>query len=216
VKRIPFFVILLAIGATIFAGGAGMRVYAQIVQAQTESRLLAARPASSDVKTNPHTIPPADGAPTRISIPALGLWNDLEAVDVQPQLQGDTLNLDWAVADAGWHIPSGWPGWNGNVVIAGHSPSRNPAIWTHSIFRQLAYLAPGDLIEVTAGSRLYTYSVNRVFAISGSEGNSPSAVAWLDRGSSERLTLVTCWPPHTAAYRVIVVAEPLHSLKIKE
>jgi len=216
VKRVPFFVILQTLGAAIFAGGAGMRVYAQIVQAQTESRLLAARPASPEMLTSAHTVSPADGAPTHISIPSLGLWNDIDAVDMQPQVQGETLNLDWAVADAGWYIQSGWPGWSGNVVIAGHSPSRNPATWTHSIFRQLAYLAPGDLIEVTAGSRVYTYAVSRVFAIAGTEGDSPAAIAWLDRSLSERLTLVTCWPPHTAAYRVIVVAEPLRSLKIKE
>src|SRR5205085_9086845 len=100
-------------------------------------------------------------------------------VDQLAEWQGDQIGLAWGVADAGWHIQSGWPGWGGNVVIAGHSPSRDPHTWAHSIFRQLAYLATGDRIEVTAGNRVYIYTVSNVFAVPGSDAQTPNAIAWL-------------------------------------
>lgn len=194
---------LFGLGATLFLSGAAMRVYAQINQAQTESRLLADRPESAaKLALGTASFTRADGIPTRLAIPALGLWNSLEGVTMK-------INGDWSVSDAGWHISSGRPGQGVNVVLAGHSPSRDPQIWAHSVFRQLAYLRPGDEIEIRAGSHTYTYAVSNVFAIPGSEAASAAATVWLQPGTSDRLTLITCWPPHTAAYRVIVVAQPL-------
>jgi LPXTG-site transpeptidase (sortase) family protein len=207
VKRL--FIGLLALGLALFAGGAGMRVHAQITMAQTKKRLIEARPLSAaQIENRARTFKPADGPPTRISIRTLGLWNALEPVDEQVEWQDGQFGLAWDVADAGWHIQSSWPGWGGNVVVAGHSPSRDPQTWPHSVFRQLAYLSPGDRIEVTDGKQIYVYEVSNVFAISGSEADTPNARAWLERGKSERLTLITCWPPHTAAYRVVVIALP--------
>src|SRR5258708_37962972 len=130
---------LLLIGVALFAGGAGMRVYAQIDLYNTQQRLLAVRPASpADVTSATSTFEPADSQPSRISLPASGLWNALEPVDQQAEWQGDQMGMAWGVGRAGWHIQSGWPGWGGNVVIAGHSPSHDPHTWSHSIFRQLA------------------------------------------------------------------------------
>ncbi len=207
----------LLFGLSLFAGGAGMRVYAQIDLYNTQQRLLAARPASSaDVTSAASTFESADSSPSRIDLPAAGLWNALEPVDQQAEWQGDQMGMAWGVADAGWHIHSGWPGWGGNVVIAGHSPSRDPRTWAHSIFRQLAYLANGDHIEVTAGKRVYVYAVSNVFAVPGSDAQTPNAIAWLDRGHAEHLTLITCWPPRTAAYRVVVIAQPVSTYLVTE
>ncbi|MEP7285541.1 MAG: sortase [Chloroflexota bacterium] len=216
-KLLTWNVGIVGLGATLFLSGAGMRVCAQIMMAQTEARLLQSRPDSpADLPAATRTFTPADNAPTRISIPALGLWNTLTPVDEQAQLQDNTISLTWAVADSGWYSQSGWPGWGGNVVIAGHSPSQDPDTWSHSIFRQLAYLSPGDHIDVTAGSHLYTYSVSTVFAIPAQEAQSAAAAAWLARGKTERLTLITCWPPNTAAYRVVVIARPIGLSHITE
>ncbi len=207
--RRPFVMLLLA-GLGLFFGGAGMRVYANVVIAQTERRLVAASPASpAEIGLSAVRFDPADSAPSMIRLPDLGLWNQLAPVDELVSWRNGQPEVAWDVADAGWHVPSGWPGWGRNVVIAGHSPSRDPQTWSRSVFRQLAYLEPGSRIEVTAGKRVYTYKVARVFAIHEREAETASAAAWIERGSSERLTLITCWPPNTAVYRVLVVALPL-------
>src|SRR5262245_52439497 len=182
-----------------------MRVYANVSMSATERRLLAARPASpTDIVSGSSPFTPAEGPPTEIRLPDLGLWNTLEPVT--EKISWSSGEVAWDVADAGWHVPSGWPGWGGNVVIAGHSPSRDPQTWSRSVFRQLAYLSAGDRVEVTAGGRHYLYAVARIFAVPEDEANTPQAAAWIDQSGSQRLTLITCWPPHTAAYRIIVVA----------
>jgi LPXTG-site transpeptidase (sortase) family protein len=206
-KRLPLLCLML--GVVLFSGGAGMRIYASASIASTGQRLLAVRPTSPDaIGGTMHTpFVPADGAPTEIRLPDLDLWNSLDPVS----LQLDSLDgqLSWEVRDAGWHVSSGWPGQGHNVVIAGHSPSQNMQIWPHSIFRQLAYLKPGDVIELTAGTHHYRYNVSNVFAIPAQDAQTADAYAWILPGTAERLTLVTCWPPNTAAYRVIVIAQPM-------
>ena len=211
--RLPrLFRLLLIAGMLMLLAGAGMRVYAEVNMAQTEHRLIAARPVSpGNIETRTSSFVPADGPTTMIKLPALGLWNALEPVDDQFEWVGGQMTSAWDVGDAGWHIQSSWPGWGGNVVIAGHSPSRDSQTWPRSIFRQLAYLLPGDQIEMTAGSRTYLYQVSNVFVVSGTEAQSPAAVAWIAPFKAERLTLITCWPPHTAAYRVVVIAQPVSS-----
>ena len=212
--RLPLISVL--VGAVLFAGGAGMRVYASLTLAQVERRLVTARPVSPaeigpEIGRAVGEFDPADGPPTEIRLPDLGLWNRLEPVTERLSWQNGQIDVAWDVADAGWHVPSGWPGWGGNVVIAGHSPSRDPNTWSRSVFRQLAYLEPGNRIELIAGSRTYRYEVVRVFAIHERDAQMPAATAWIERGDSERLTLITCWPPHTAAYRVLVIAQPVKS-----
>lgn len=205
-RRLPFIIALS--GVLLFLGGAGMRGYAQALMAQTERRLLAARPAAPGTLTRAATpsLSSREGAggevdpPTLLRLPRLELWNTLEAVHNEDGI--------WETSDAGWHDTSSLPGQGGNIVIAGHSPSGRPDVWARSVFRQLAYLTPGEWIELTAGGRVYSYRVEAVFAIPASEAAAPEATIWLERGNHERLTLITCWPPHTAAYRVIVIAHP--------
>ncbi len=196
--------VCLISGLLLFSAGTGMRLYAEAVIAETTLRLLAARPASAQDAPQPVHFAPADGAPTAIRLPAYDLWNSLEPVTEEIRWSGSI----WQVKDAGWHVPSGWPGWGSNVIVAGHSPSLDPQVWAHSVFRQLAYLTPGDAIDLSAGSQVYHYQVQRVFAIREQEAVSENAVQWLAPNLGERLTLITCWPPNTAAYRVLVIAYP--------
>jgi LPXTG-site transpeptidase (sortase) family protein len=201
---------ILIIGGVLLISGAGMRVYAQIVNRDVETRLVRNRPslAQDALHTNAtNPIPLADGVPSLIRLPALKLWNTLAPVTLDATPSG----LAWQVVDAGWHVASGVPGSGQNVVIAGHSPSRDPETWAHSVFRQLAYLHPGERLELVAGSRTFRYEVVRVFAIPAREAADPASTQWIAPGDAERLTLVTCWPPHTAEYRVIVIAVPISS-----
>lgn len=211
------FLFLLILGVLLLSGGIGMRVYAMFVQRQIEQRLLAARPASPDVIVSPNMpeyFPPATGNPTKVRLPAYDLWNTLEPVKQKISWQNGTISAEWEVSDAGWHSPSGLPGQRGNVVLAGHSPASDPAIWSRSVFRQLAYLPEGERVELFAGNRVYIYRIKYVFIISEAEAQTSVAGAWIERGDDEWLTLVTCWPPHTAAYRVLVLAEPVESKEL--
>lgn len=203
-----FFGIVLLLGAALSIGGAGMRAYAQLTNNQQRDALLAARPASPEqvwAGAPDVALPLADGDPALLRLPDLGLWNTLEPVSL------DLERMEWTTSDAGWHdvgAGQGRPGQGGNVVVTGHSPASDPAVWSRSAFRQLAYLQPGDRITLQAGSRTYTYRVARAFAIPAEEAATPDAARWIAPGGRERLTLVTCWPPHTAAFRVVVVALP--------
>jgi LPXTG-site transpeptidase (sortase) family protein len=202
-RRLSLFILLA--GLFLFSAGTGMRLYASALIGDTTDRLLAARPTSPSDAPQPINFKPANGAPTEIRLPAYDLWNTLEPVTEQINWSGSSV---WQVKDAGWHVSSGWPGWGSNVVLAGHSPAMDAQVWAHSVFRQLAYLQPGDEIELTAGDQTYHYQVQRVFAIPEKEAPTANAAAWLAPNLGERLTLVTCWPPNTAANRVLVVAYP--------
>ena len=207
-RCLPVFV--ASLGALLFLGGAAMRVYARLIMTETEQRLTADQPAGPASRTvQPASFRPADGPPTQIRLPALGLWNALSAVASDVSWHDGQLDLAWDLADAGWFTRSGWPGWGGNVVVAGHSPARDPRIWSRSVFRQLAYLAPGDSLELTAGTDTFRYAVVRVLAIAERDAAQPASVAWIAQGTPERLTLITCWPPQSAAYRIIVIAQPI-------
>jgi LPXTG-site transpeptidase (sortase) family protein len=186
--------IVIALGMLLLLSGAGMRVYASMTIHATIQRLVPARPQSLEFV--PASVPLGE-IPTRIAIPSLNLWNDLTIVYMRDGI--------WETADAAWHASSGVPGAGENIVIAGHSPSSDPDVWARSVFRQLAYLTPGDAIHVTAGAE-YVYRVQHVFAIPESRASAPESVVWIASDAPERLTLVTCYPPHTADYRVIVIA----------
>lgn len=214
--RRRFFGLIMLLGATLFTTGAAMRAYAQITNNQQRDLLLAARPRQpGEVWANAQhiSLPPANGDPAALRLPDFGLWNSLEPVDL------DLQAMEWATSDAGWHdfgAGQGRPGQGGNVVVTGHSPASDPGVWARSVFRQLAYLRVGDEIELQAGSHTYRYRVARAFAIPAGESSTPDAARWIAPGGPERLTLVTCWPPHTAAYRVIVVALPEAPPSIEE
>lgn len=198
--------LLVVIGAVALLLGVALRVYAQWDNARTESRLLPARPPAPLPHGLPNFTAYATEAPSLIRLPDYGLWNALEPVT----LSADAAQPIWRVSDGGWHAPPDWsglPGEGGNVVIAGHSPTQDPTIWPHSVFRQLAYLNAGDRIEVMAGAT-FRYRVAYTFIVPEGQATEPAAAQWIERGIDERLTLVTCWPPHTAAYRVVVVAYP--------
>ena len=104
--RRPFLILLLA-GIGLFFGGAGMRVYADVVITQTERQLVAALPDSpAEITPLPRRFDPADSAPSMIRLPDLGLWNQLAPVDELVSWHDGQAEVAWDVADAGWHVPA--------------------------------------------------------------------------------------------------------------
>lgn len=210
--RVSRSVFLILLGLVLVATGAGMRLIASAALRSRETSLLNARPVAPSQKTSYSSatpLPPARSAPLIIRIPEMDLWNQVSPADVFISWNEGVPAQTWQVEDAGWYAPSGLPGWGRNVVIAGHSPVLDPEVWERSIFRALPYLEPGQIIELLTNEGVYGYQVAQVFAIPAKESQDQEVVAWIADSGDERLTLVTCFPPHTAANRVLVVAFPI-------
>lgn len=210
--RVSRSVFLILLGVVLVAMGAGMRLVASAALRNREASLLNARPSAPTQRTSYASVaslPPARSAPMSIRIPEMDLWNQVSPADVFISWNEGVPAQTWQVEDAGWYAPSGPPGWGRNVVIAGHSPVLDPEVWERSIFRILPYLEPGQVIELFTNEVVYGYQVAQVFAIPAKESQDQEVVAWIADSGDERLTLVTCFPPHTAANRVLVVAFPI-------
>lgn len=124
-------------------------------------------------------------APTRISIPALGVRADVVEVG-----RADDGSIATPVEDpartAGWYGLGPSPGENGTAVIVGHvDTASKPAV-----FGKLAELSPGKLVEVKRKDRrVATFTVESVERFPKTSFPADRVFADTD---SPRLALVTC------------------------
>lgn len=129
------------------------------------------------------SVAPAVPSPTfaRIRIPKVGL----------DSLIFEGVDLDTLSRGPGHWPGSALPGRVGNMVIAGHRVT-----WTRP-FYDLDMLAPGDVVEVGA----YRYVVDRSFVVD------PEDVWIIDPTPDATLTMFACHPKHSAAQRIVVIAQ---------
>jgi|YNPNPStandDraft_1061719.scaffolds.fasta_scaffold05161_9 LPXTG-site transpeptidase (sortase) family protein len=171
--------------------------------AQTATALPAAVGLSADEVLAPPRIP------TRIVIPAAGV--DAVVVPVRWEMKRiDGVEQPvWSIPpahQAGWHEGSAPLGQPGNTVINGHN-------WPQeAVFRDLYRIEPGDVMTLYAGSTAFVYQVAEVLLLP--EANQPLAVRqenarYIAPTADERVTLVTCHPYGSLAYRLIVIARPV-------
>jgi sortase A len=80
------------------------------------------------------------------------------------------------------------------------------------VFKDLVKLKVGDNISIYSGSREFRYQVvanillpERFESLTTRMENA----RWIEPTSDERVTLVTCWPEDSNAFRVIIVAIPI-------
>ncbi|MCL6522957.1 MAG: class E sortase, partial [Firmicutes bacterium] len=97
-------------------------------------------------------------------------------------------------AGPGLYPGSPAPGAEGNVAIAAHRTTYGA--W----FRNLDRLRPGDTIRLLVGGKSYVYRVERSWTVR------PDAVWVLAPTTYPALTLTTCTPPGSAAFRLVVRA----------
>ena len=125
--------------------------------------------------------------------------------------EGDDINKfsQWQVPNrfaAGWHTDSALLGEVGNTVMNGHHNVHD------RVFRNLAYLQEGDVIQVYGGGEWYNYVVANKMVLPEwgvtLERRMENA-AWIMPSDDERLTLVTCWPEQSISHRLIIVAIPI-------
>lgn len=133
-----------------------------------------------------------------VSAPVIYNLTDLSETSSQTALQSGTIHYPIAGASA-------YPGQNGNTVVLGHSSADffEPGNYKF-IFVQLNRLAEGDLFYLDFNGKRYTYKVFK------SEIISPNEVGKLAIGDDKPYaTLVTCDPPGTANYRLVVYGEQI-------
>ena len=135
--------------------------------------------------------------------------------DALTRLQIPTLDLDTVVvegttpaalrAGAGHYPKTALPGEQGNVAIAGHRTTYGRP------FNRMDDLKPGDKIILTTPIGKHTYEVTgKPFVVSP---NDWTPITEYDKGGSF-LTLTSCHPEGSAAYRIVVRAELTESTDI--
>jgi LPXTG-site transpeptidase (sortase) family protein len=150
------------------------------------------------------------GQPVRLIIPKLELDTAVHRIGLQTLFEEGQRFFQWAVPSgyaAGWHETSAALGQSGNTVLNGHNNIYG------EVFRNLVELEVGDQITVYNDSgELFTYEVQQQELLA--ESGQPISVRienaqWIEATTDERLTLISCWPYATNAYRVVVIAKPV-------
>jgi LPXTG-site transpeptidase (sortase) family protein len=92
------------------------------------------------------------------------------------------------------------PGEKGNFVILGHNKSH----LSNLLFTFLYKTKTGDLVAVDYKKKRYIYKIKKIKIVDPDK--EPEEIKPM---KETRLTLITCYPPNTSYYRLIVIAKPL-------
>ncbi len=146
------------------------------------------------------------------------------------RLQIPAIRVDTKVIEVGWHMvkvngveQAVWdnasfaaghlmntrnPGEGGNIVISGHNNIEG------MVFANLWKLKVGDeVILTTAAGTIFKYRISQAQIVNQKYASPEQQAAnarFLDPTPSERVTLISCYPPTNNTNRVIVIAEPEH------
>jgi sortase A len=146
----------------------------------------------------------------RLIIPKLNVDAAVHRSGLQTLFDNGLRYFQWAVPSgfaAGWHETSAPLGQPGNTVLNGHNNIYG------EVFRDLVELDFGDQITLYDNEgQIYTYEVQQQELLA--ENGQPISVRienaqWIEATEDERLTLVSCWPYATNAYRVVLIARPI-------
>jgi len=142
-------------------------------------------------------------APTKISVPAIGLN---ATISNPTSTNVDTLD-QYLLTGAVRYPTSALLGQNGNVILFGHS-SYLPIVHNqaYKTFDGIQNLKAGDLITVSSSDRVYTYAVDTV-----QQENADSGAIPLTQDGKQHLTLATCNSFATKSDRFVVSATLVES-----
>jgi LPXTG-site transpeptidase (sortase) family protein len=198
--------------------GAGLTPYqvevdGPIQQAPPLPTLAASTPstpgeAGSTAQPEPTASPEPPAVPGWIVIPSIGLDAPIIVSHTKTVVVDGKTFAQWEAPNlfaAGWQEGSALLGEPGNTVLNGHHNIYG------EVFGHLYQLNQGDEITVYAGDRMFHYAVSQVMKIeerNASLAQRQENARWVLPSTDERLTLVTCWPPTSNVYRLIVVAVP--------
>lgn len=169
------------------------------------TQTLTPMPTPTPTSTPSPTATPLPLPATRLSIPAIGL--NTSVVESYPIQQRDgSFIWDTPNYAAGHYDSSGNPGGGRNIVFTGHNNMAG------EVFRDLNKLVPGDAIILLTDAGEFHYQVQEKVIIPyvGHEAEANLQIGALSAPqSSERVTLISCWPYSTFTSRIVVVAVPL-------
>lgn len=145
--------------------------------------------------------------PVRLVIPSLNIDVRVRSVGLLSYGKGDERYYQWQVPrgyEVGWHNTSAPLGQPGNTVLNGHNNIYG------EVFRYLIDVAVGEQIFLYDEDQAYVYQVTQQELLP--ENGQPLAIRtqnakWIEATNDERITLVSCWPYATNAYRLVVVAK---------
>lgn len=131
-------------------------------------------------------------------IPALKVW-----VQIGACAKACTFNASQQILDREvmwWPGTKTRPGSGGVYAIAGHDVTPVPGFRSHGPFHYLYRMHRRQVIFIFWHGLIYKYRVYRVTA-------KPVGANALGSAPGERLVLSTCWPPYSAAKRMLVYAK---------
>ena len=152
---------------------------------------------------------PAGLIPDRIKIPSINLDAPITPVDAKEITYNGKTFQQWLAPNeyaVGWHSASAKLGDVGNTVLNGHHNAFG------QVFFDLHKVNEGEVISIYSGDNVYEYYVARRLLLPekfNTVENRMENAVWISQSTDERLTLITCWPPESNIYRVIVVAVPV-------
>lgn len=172
-------------------------------------QLPPATPLPTFTPTALPTTTPLPPPTTRLSIPVIGLNVTVE--ETAPKLQtlssGENVYIwDPPAYAVGHYNSSGNPGEGRNIVFDGHNNTLG------EVFRDLNKLTPGDqiILLTDAGEFYYQVQEKTIIPYVGVEEQAIAQIwALTAPQSSERVTLISCWPYSTFTNRIVVVALPI-------
>jgi sortase A len=171
------------------------------------TQTLTPMPTSTPTSTPSPTPTPKPLPAQRLSIPAIGLNTSIKET-LPRQMGNGTFIWDPPAYAAGHYNSSGNPGSGRNIVFQAHNNIYG------EVFRDLDRLAPGDEITLLTDSGQFRYQVQQTIYIPyvGHEAEAgPQLQALAAPGSSEMVTLISCWPYSTYTSRIVVIAVPVPS-----
>ncbi|MCJ7623147.1 MAG: sortase [Anaerolineaceae bacterium] len=182
------------------------------LEGETSAGVIAAEEDDSEDRLEYLEKKPA-AEPQYIYIPTIALEARIipaQKTSVEVKEKGEIATFDqWLAPDefaVGWHTDSAPLGEVGNTVLNGHHNV------FERVFRNLAYLQEGDVIQVYGGGEWYNYVVANKMVLPewgvSLEVRLENAT-WIMPSDDERLTLVTCWPEQSNSHRLIIVAVPI-------
>lgn len=171
----------------------------------TQTSLPTATPTSVPTPTPTQVPSPA----IRLVIPSIGLNVSIE--EIQPAVRyawdgGQEYVWDVPSFAVGHYNTSGHPTEGKNIVLVGHNNTLG------SVFRNLNGLNVGDDVILFTVEKEFHYHVQEQVLVQylGVEKEAEIKLrAYTAPQPTERVTMISCWPYATNAYRIVVVAVPL-------
>ena len=198
-------IILIAAGCVLIAAAVSTKLYTRYEQSKLiddyRSRISVVQGESSSAGSS--GLPSTAAASSAVSTPSSQQSSQKYGDNLIGILSIPRINLEVGIGKdvsaqtlkyAVGHFPkTAMPGEKGNFCVAGHR-----SYTFGEFFNRLDEVQKGDPIFVESGNSTFKYLVTEIKVVT------PKKVSVLEKSSGREITLVTCTPVRSDAYRLIV------------